>query len=345
MKKKIILIYWLLGISTMLFAQSGSGVYRFLDLPSSARIATLGGTNVSIAENDINFAFHNPALLSADTHGVIGLNAAKYFADITFGTATFGWNFDKSNFTSVGVQYVDYGKFDGRDASNNPLGTFYARDLALYLTYAKPLSEHLTAGITFKPIFSAYEKYSSVGVAFDFGLSYHTKLFGAGLSFRNVGSQIKGYHSDVTGAHLEPLPFDVQLGISQKFKHAPLRLSFTMHHLNHWNLGYNTNIVRQTNLDGTTKKYGISWIDMLFRHTIFGIEFLPTKTFYLSLSYNHRRAREMSVANYKGLSGFSFGGGIKLYKFQLGFSASQFQAHTYTYLFSISTSLSKFGKF
>ena len=326
------------------FPQAGKGVYRFLDLPVSSRMAAIGGTNVSLRDNDVNFAFINPALLTSETDGVIGLNMANYLSDIKFGTAVYGHNFGEKNFMSVGVQYVDLGKFDGRDELDVEQGTFTAKDMALYVSYARPLNRYFSVGATFKPIVSAYERYTSVGAAFDAGISYKDSvgLFSAGLVLRNAGMQFKGYYPDEDGSqHRESLPFDIQLGASKKFAHAPFRFSLTLHNLQRWDLSYTTDDT-QSNFDGTTSEKTINAVDMAFRHAVFGVEFVPSNNFYLALGYNHRRHQEMVMSGFKSMAGLSFGGGVKLYKFHVGFGMTQYQVGNYAYQFSISTALDEF---
>jgi len=60
------------------------------------------------------------------------------------------------------------------------------------------------------------------------------------------------------------------------------------------------------------------------------------------VGYNHRRQQEMAVSGFKGMSGFSFGGGIKLYKFHVGFGTTQFLPGNSSYHFSITTALNEF---
>ena len=81
---------------------------------------------------------------------------------------------------------------------------------------------------------------------------------------------------------------------------------------------------------------------MVFRHAVFGVEFVPSNNFYLALGYNHRRHQEMVVSGFKSMAGFSFGGGVKLYKFHVGFGMTQYQVGNYAYQFSISTALDEF---
>jgi len=344
MNKKLYLSLILSLISWHAFSQAGNAIYSFLELPVSSRQAALGGSNISLRDNDMNFAFRNPALLTAETDNSLGLNMANYLADIRFGSAMYGKNFGKNNFFALGVQYVDYGTFDGRDELNEPIGFFTAKDMSISIIYARPLTSKITVGGTLKPIASVYEVYTSYGIALDAGLSYNddASLFSAGLVVRNFGTQIKGYYENEDGQHLEALPLNIELGITKKLTHAPLRFSVTLHNLQHWNLNYASLNQKTTTFDETKENGEISFIDMAFRHSIIGVEFVPGKNFYLAASYNHRRHQELSMNGFKSMAGFSFGGGIKLYKFQVGFGMTQFQMGNYSYQFSISTSLNEF---
>jgi hypothetical protein len=349
MAKKIILLLLLVS-GLQAFSQAGYGVYQFLDLPVSSRLAALGGTNVSLRDNDLNFALVNPALLTAETDKTVGLSVANYLSDIQFGSAVYGHNVKDVGYFGVGIQYIDYGKFQEATDLNELTGqTFTAKDFALHIMYARPLNKYFTVGATLKPVYSVYERYTSYGVALDGGVSYNDpkSLFSAGLVFKNLGTQFKGYYSDEDGQHYEPLPFNLQLGITQKLAHAPLRFSMTLHNLQHWDLSYeSTNqpvssiSTSETTTTETTKS--ISFVDMAFRHTIFAVEFVPTKSFYLAASYDHRRHSEMKMTGFKSMAGFSFGGGVKLYKFQVGFGTTIFQTGVSSYQFSISTALNDF---
>ncbi|OIP84244.1 MAG: hypothetical protein AUK44_03095 [Porphyromonadaceae bacterium CG2_30_38_12] len=345
MYRQFVLSFILIFLSLQLFSQAGNAVYSFLDLPVSSRIAALGGTNVSLRENDLSFAFRNPAALSSESSKQLSLSMANYLADIQFGSVMYGFSGRSNNYFAVGVQYIDYGTFDKRSELNVSEGTFTAKDMALNIVYARPISSQLTAGATLKPIFSFFEGYSSYGVAFDAGVNYNDSahFFSAGLVLRNVGTQLKGYYSNESGQHYEPLPFDIQLGVSKKLAHAPFRISMTLHNLQHWNLNYASINQPQDNLTAnSTDASSISFVDMAFRHSIFGVEFVPGKNFYLAASYNHRRHEELKMPGFKSSAGFSFGGGIKLYKFHVGFGMSNFQVGNTAYQFSIATSLNAF---
>ncbi|MDR1592690.1 MAG: type IX secretion system protein PorQ [Prevotellaceae bacterium] len=332
-------------------AQAGRGTYQFLNLPSSARTVGYGGFNVSIFDDDINLAFNNPGLLSAESHNMMTFNFADYLADIKFGSVAFGRSFGEKNHTAYGIHYFDYGKFLETTDADVQLGTFTAKDIALNIAYSRTLSKYFTVGGAFKPVYSVYERYTSFGTAFDLGISYHndSALFSAGLVVRNIGWQFKGYYSIDGQQHREWLPLDIQLGVSQKFRHAPIRLSMTLHNLQRWNLAYE----RSSNVTYVTSTDDTKWVDMLFRHVVFSVEIIPSKNFSLVASYNHRRRKEMSITNFinqegsdtntRSIAGFSFGAAVKIYKFRAGFALTPYQVGNLSYHFTLSTALSEFG--
>jgi hypothetical protein len=91
-------------------------------------------------------------------------------------------------------------------------------------------------GINVKPIYSVYETYYSLELLLlGASVTDSTGLFSAGLVFRNIGLVINPYQylsEDVN----EPLPFDIQLGFSQKLAHAPFRFCGTFNQLHNWKL-------------------------------------------------------------------------------------------------------------
>lgn len=338
--KRFIFICIYVPLTTLVNA---ADVYQFLNLPVSSRQGALGGKNISLSGIEAASAFLNPASLTNASEGLMSLSMGNYLADIQYGTAMYTWCGTTGSW-AVGMQYMDYGEFRNFDQYNQDLGTFTAKDMALSVIYNRPLSRNLHIGATFKPIFSSYERYSSFGLAVDLGLNYHLpeKYFYAGLVVRHLGSQLKGYYTDETGMVNETLPFDVQLGLSKKLQHAPFRFSVTLHHLHNWNLNYLDNLNSEKEYERIDITTDIKSLDMAFRHAVFGLEFLPGKNFYLAASYDHRRHQEMKMAGFKSMAGFSFGAGIKVNKFHVGFSTSQFQVNNVSYMFSVSTSLQEF---
>ena len=312
---------------------AGSGVFNFLNLPASSRLNALGGENVAIADDDISMAFVNPALLTAHTDKVLQLNYAYYLAGTMFGSVMYGHNY-QDNYFGAAVHYLDYGQMEYADEFGNLLGaTFTAKDICVNLMYARQLGPQFRVGATLKPIFSVYERYTSFALGADIGGHFQTadSTFQMGLALRNIGWQLKAFYEDDFGQHTEMLPLNLELGLSYRLTHAPLRFSLTAHNLQRWNIA--------------PVGEEVKWYDMLFRHTIWAIDIVPkSEKFYLTVSYNHRRQAEMNLTDVRSLAGFAFGAGIKIYKFRLGFAMSQYTKSNFTYQVSLSTDINSFLK-
>ena len=332
-------IYILLALVTLnlpMEAQikgAGSSVFNFLNLPASSRLNALGGENVSIADDDISMAFANPALLTAHTDKVLQLNYAYYLAGTMFGSAMYGHNY-KENYFAAGVHYLDYGQMAYADELGNLLGTtFTAKDICVNVMYARQLGPMFRVGATLKPIFSVYERYTSFALGADVGGHFQTadSTFQMGLTLRNIGWQLKAFYEEDYGQHTEMFPLNLELGLSYRLAHAPLRFSLTAHNLQCWDIA--------------PAGEDVKWYDMLFRHTIWSIDIVPkSEKFYLTVSYNHRRQAEMNLTDVRSIAGFAFGAGVKLYKFRLGFALSQHTKSNFTYQASISTDINSFLK-
>ena len=312
---------------------AGSGVFNFLNLPVSSRLNALGGENVAIADDDISMAFVNPALLTPHTDKVLQLNYAYYLAGTMFGSVMYGHNY-KENYFAAGIHYLDYGQMQYADEMGNLLGTtFTAKDICVNLMYARQLGPMFRIGATIKPIFSVYEQYTSFALGADVGGHFQTtdSLFQMGLTLRNIGWQLKAFYEEDFGQHTEMLPLNLELGMSLRLAHAPLRFSMTAHNLQRWDIA--------------PREQNVKWYDMLFRHTIWAIDIVPkSERFYLTLSYNHRRQAEMNLTDVRSLAGFAFGAGVKIYKFRLGFAMSQYTKSNFTYQVSLSTDINSFLK-
>jgi hypothetical protein len=338
MKQRIIYIILsaILTATLPLQAQTegaGSSVFNFLNLPASSRLNALGGENVSLADNDISMAFINPALLTSETDKVLQLNYAYYLAGTMFGSVMYGHNY-KNNYFAAGIHYLDYGQMEYADEMGNLLGgTFTAKDICVNLMYARQLGPQFRIGATVKPIFSVYEQYTSVALGADVGGYFQTKdsLFQMGLALRNIGWQLKSFYEEDYGQHTEMLPLNLELGMSLKLPHAPLRFSMTVHNLQRWDIA--------------PRELDVKWYDMLFRHTIWAVDIVPkSEKFYLTVSYNHRRQAEMNINDVRSMAGFAFGAGVRVYKFRVGFAMSQYTKGNFTYQASISTDINSFLK-
>ncbi len=362
-----ILVVLLLAVSLGAQAQyigSGSSVFNFLDLPVSSRMNALGGANVSMRDGDVSMAMNNPALLGAMTDKVLQLNFSYYLPGTMFGSALYGHNFgrssverpymdangqpDKPNYFAVGVHYLDYGSMQYADQYGNLTGgSFSARDILLDVMYARQLGPMFSVGVTLKPIISNYEAYTSFALGADVGAHFQLpdSSLQIGLSLQNIGWQLKGFYSEEGGQHREMLPLNLQLGLSYRIPHAPLRFHVTIHNLQQPKLGYQHLNPEIAGLTGEAVSTDVKWYDMMFRHTIFALDIVPkSERFYLTISYNHRKRAEMNLVDQRSIAGFAFGAGVRIYKFRLGFAMSQATKSNFTYQVGLSLDINSMLK-
>jgi hypothetical protein len=305
MKKKVLNFVLLIAVTSVSFSQTGGdNIYEFLNLTHSGLITSLGGTNVSLQGDNPNLVYHNPALLNPVMSNSLALNYVNYFAGINYGLAMYSRSVPGTGNLAAGLTYINYGSFTEADESGVITGSFSAAEYALSLIYSRSIDSLFSVGITFKPVLSQLEKYTSFGFAFDIGGSWHnmSNLFSTGVVIKNAGYQVTTY----AGEPHQKLPFEIQAGISQKLAHAPFRFSLTLRHLEKFDLTY------QYSSSGSSEnnKASSGFIENSMRHVILGVELIPHKNFYLSAGYNYQRRKELQIESKVSTGVFSWGFGI-----------------------------------
>lgn len=324
----------------------GQHIYEFLSLPSSGRVTALGGSVISVLDDDIALANHNPASLNPDMHNRINFSHNIHFADISNGYVAYGRHLAKWGITAhAAMNYIDYGEFIAADDRDVVSGTFEAGETAFVLGASKRVNERIVLGANFKTVFSRFENYTSTGLAADLGLNY----IGADSSFvfsivaNNIGGEVSSYTENYRGS----APFNLQIGISKRLKYLPFRVGIIADNLQRWNVKYDDpNSVVETNLFGETEEQSEigKRADNLFRHFIFSGEFLLGKkgNLRLRIAYRHLRRQELSVEGFRSLAGFSGGFGIKVSKFRLDYGVGYHHLAGATNHITISTGLNEF---
>jgi len=285
----------------------GDNVYEFLNLTHSGLVSSLGGTNVSLRNDNLNLSWHNPALLTESMNKSLALNYVNYFAGVNYGLVMYSFSYPNAGNFAAGLTYLNYGSFTGADPSGIITGTFHASEYAFSVIWSREIFNNISAGINFKPVLSHLEKYTSFGFAFDLGAAYHNRsgLFSAGLVIRNIGLQVTKY----AGEDRQKLPFEIQAGVTQKLAHAPFRFSFTLRHLEKFDLTYQYNQADTTYIK-TSFLSSSEFLENMMRHVVVGIELIPHKNFYFSTGFNYQRRRELQVQSKISTVGFSWGFGI-----------------------------------
>lgn len=313
--KKVVFTLLLLISATFSVAQESQTEYNFLRIPVSAHSAALGGENISLVENDASLIFSNPALLCNVSDKTIGLNYMNYMQGVN--TLSASYNMDVLERGSVGAsaQYIDYGTMKEMNAEGIQTGDFKAKDISLAGYFSYLLTDKISAGIAAKFITSYIGNYNSLGVGVDLGVNYFNDASELSISAvaKNLGGQIKAYEDDY-----EPMPIDVQLGISKRLVHTPLRLNATLVDLNHWNVKFKN-------------------------HIVIGADLILSKSIWVGMGYNFRRASEMSIGTGDNESshgaGLSVGAGLNLERFKVNLAWGKYHVASSSLMINLAYSL------
>jgi len=323
----------------------GQHTYSFLDLPNSARILSLGGSNVSMRDDDINMGYQNPALLNSSMNKRAALTWIDYYAGINYGNAAYGFDVRNYGTGSLSMQHVNYGTFQRADNTGNITGEFNAGEYCLTAGFGRRVDSLFSVGVNIKTIFSSLDTYNSFGMAVDLGASYKSKdkLFEVGAVMRNFGYQFDTY---VEG-NRESLPFQFQMGLTKGFKYVPLKFSLVATNLQQPDLTYKDPARPEQSIDPLTGDTVIDKINLgnkIMRHAIAGVEFNISKSISFRLGYNYQRRQELKVDTRLKTVGISWGLGIKIYKFSLAYARSAYHLAGSPNQITVSAKLSEFYK-
>ncbi len=341
--KRIFVIIISLLITFNLNAQiGGNGVFDFLNLTNSSRIAALGGDFLSINDDDITLALSNPSLINENMHNHLALNYVEHFTDINYGFATYSRTLKDVGSFAASIQYVNYGKFTSADPTGVTYGTFTANEMAMNVGWSKQLQERWFIGANIKGLFSQFEQYNSSGVAVDVAGTYYNKEtnFCSSLIIKNIGRQIKPY---VEG-NIEPIPFEIQVGMSKKLKHAPFRFSILADHLEKFDLNYDdptnpTSTINPLTGEALPERKFLVIGEKVIRHFVIGSEMLLGKNLSVRFGYNFRKRQEMIVDTRMGMVGFSWGS-----KFNISYARAAYHITGAPNVITITTNFSDFYK-
>jgi opacity protein-like surface antigen len=314
--KKIVLSFFLALLATSIQAQDGRTVYNFLRLPVSAHGAALGGNNISLVEDDESMIFHNPSLLSNVSDKTILINYMNYMAGVNTASAAFNKVIKERASVAFSGQYINYGSMKEMNADNIQNGEFSAKDISIAGYFSYLLTDRITGGVAAKFITSYIGEYNSLALGVDLGLNYyhHESELSISLVAKNLGGQVKSYDDN-----FERMPMDLQVGISKRLVHTPLRFSATLTDLTHWNYKF-------------------------IQHLSAGAELILSPQIWIGAGYNFRRAKEMSIENSdheksSNWAGFSLGAGLSLNNFKLNFAYGKYHVSSSSILINIAYTL------
>jgi hypothetical protein len=301
---------------------------------TSPRQAALGGKTITIYDNDVNQANFNPATINSEMDNHLALNYGSYFGEVTYGTASYAYTFDRHLQTfQAGVNYVNYGKFQGTDETGNPTSDFTGSEIALSFGYSFMIPDFpVHFGANAKLISSTLESYNSLGGALDLGALFIDERNDVNwaLVVRNIGTQFTTYSGTK-----EKLPLEVLIGVSQEVENVPIRWHLTLENLQQWNIAFSNPARAVGSIDGGSTPEKVSFFNNALRHVIIGVELFPRKSFNVRLGYNFRRGEELSVLEQRNFSGISLGFGLKFNNLKFNYSYSRYTLAGNTSLFGL----------
>ncbi|MFT4605900.1 MAG: long-subunit fatty acid transport protein [Rhodothermales bacterium] len=210
-------------------AQVGGSAVVFLKIEPDSRAAGMGNAGVALADN-ASAIFWNPAGLAFQTGTEASIthsnwlpefNAGLFYEYLTAKHHVPGWGTFGAHLT-----YLFLGEHEGRDAQNNPTGTFKSYDMALGGSYGFKLTPNFALGTSLRFIYSnlapgqvvgAQETKAGISTAFDIAGLYKTPKFNMGstkgqlalgFNLANMGPKIQYSDSD----QADPIPTNLRLG-------------------------------------------------------------------------------------------------------------------------------------
>jgi len=337
----------LAGVLPMVAQTGGSSVYNFLNFSYSTRMTALGGSLVSVHDDDATLLNLNPSYLDQRFNNTLAFNFTNYFANTNYLSALYTHTFSKIGSFAFEVRYVGYGSFRGADVLGMETGSFSANDYALTVGWGRQLSPNFSIGANLKLIFCNYEMYNSFGIAADVAASYYNPDHRLSLTLlaKNIGSELKTFAPGTYGR----TPFDLQFALSQRLAHVPLRYHVSLHSLYRWNMNYYGEDNPFLETDALTNQVtypnkATQFFDNLFRHFIFGVEIEPSKYFSLQLAYNHNVHQEMKVLSRSSLAGFSYGFMLNVRSIQFGFARQHYAPGAAPNCFNFALNLDEMSK-
>lgn len=306
----------------------GQSSYQFLNIPSHARLAALGGVNVSAADQEINFLFSNPALVGDSLAGWASASYVFHVADIGQASFAYAHDFKKIGTLSFGIQHISYGEIVGYDGSGIQTDSYSSGETALLISKSHQVS-HFRLGATVKPLFSNLAGFRSIAMMIDLGgvfIHPHQALT-VGIAFKNIGVVL----SDYSETNSSSIPFDVQAGITYKPEHMPLRFSVTAYNLSQPGELY----------DDPNNSEEVGVVNKVMSHLNIGTEILLHRNVNVLIGYNHLRQQELQVESGGGGSGFTFGVAAKIRTLDISISNSRYGVGNSNYSFTLATNLQK----
>ena len=176
-------------------------------IPVGGRDLARGGASIAIARG-VEAIHWNPAGLGSITQGAEGMfSTMSYLADITVNYGGVAAAFGDFGVLGLSIRAVDFGdiKLTTREDPLGRGGRLYSPTfVTLGLTYARSLTDAISAGGTLKLLSEQIERVGASGFAIDIGVQY-SKLGGVqglnvGVTVKNIGPRMQYDGSALLGS-------------------------------------------------------------------------------------------------------------------------------------------------
>ncbi|MCS7082041.1 MAG: PorV/PorQ family protein [Bacteroidetes bacterium] len=184
-----------LGAQNRPVSKVGTTAAAFLEIGVGARAQGLGGAFVALA-NSAEALYWNPAGLAQLSAHEAFLTHSRWLAELTFDYLGVALRLDPWGTLGVSVTRLGMPEMLVR-TEDRPEGTgewFGASDLAVGLSYGRPITDRFSIGFTVKYIEQRIWHTSAVGFAADLGTQFRTDFFGGlviGASITNFGTDMR----------------------------------------------------------------------------------------------------------------------------------------------------------
>ncbi|MDN3670001.1 type IX secretion system protein PorQ [Echinicola jeungdonensis] len=324
----------LASLCTSMGQESQAG-FAFIDHPSSTQQAALGGLNLTSSHDPLMF-LANPSGMDSTIVGAASFHYLNFPGGVDIFQMGYHWSSWGNGIMGAGLQYFNYGAFEGYDETGSYTGKFYAREFAITLGHAFSQGVFQYGG-SLKLLGSILESYNAYALAFDFGVGYQhpKKDLKMGMVVKNLGFPISSY---LEGQKKLSLPTDIKIGLSIKPEHMPVRFHLTARNIKKEERDYFYSF-----RDSSNDQSG--WGESVFRRLIWGAEILAHDNFRMQIGYNHLIRKELSVASGNGLGGFSGGFTLGIKKFELSYTRMFYQVASAANLIGITTNINDLRSF
>jgi hypothetical protein len=172
-------------------ADPGKTGFNFLKVSPGARNAAMGDIGVALTSS-LYGVYFNPAVIADIKETSVGFMHHENIFDsrrefVGVATPLLG------GALSLGLDYFKIGSIESREGpTDQPLGTFDARDILIYGAVAVPVSERLSMGGTVKYAAERIESQTASALLVDLGVRFRPiEKVSIGFVGRNIGSSPK----------------------------------------------------------------------------------------------------------------------------------------------------------